>query len=322
MFQGSRFDHPCSWGQDFFHSPVVVLDLFGSIVLEPILWTILIFCLKDFTCYGIHFGNANYNFFRSKPKNYSVIAMFTALNPKRGCSVCREANDEFTILANSYRFSPSYGNSLFFVSVDFDDGPDVFQSVSMLSFIACSFVSCCAKLCITFISPHLIFWGGRISLLLNACDVTVANSNRKNFSIIFWRALVPPTLKKVPPPVHGGMQNGITSFFKQWRTVTAAFQFLLFSRILLRISRSLCNGMKRSFYETYNAARTQFSSSVHAFSRKGQKEARRHVRHTATGIPRGQLGQVDDGPDGNIGKVREIVLSEASSLERVESHLN
>ena len=56
--------------------------------------------------------------------------MFTALNPKRGCSVCQEASDEFTILANSYRFSAVYSNSLFFGMVDFDDGSEVFQSVS------------------------------------------------------------------------------------------------------------------------------------------------------------------------------------------------
>ena len=35
----------------------------------------------------------------------------------------------------------------------------------------------------------------------NACDVTVANSIHKNFLYIFWRALVAPTLKKVPPPM-------------------------------------------------------------------------------------------------------------------------
>ena len=64
-----------------------------------------------------------------KPRNYSVIVMFTALDPKRGCSVCEEASNEFTILANSFRFSSSYTNALFFAVMDFDDGPEVFQSV-------------------------------------------------------------------------------------------------------------------------------------------------------------------------------------------------
>ena len=62
--------------------------------------------------------------------------MFTALNPKRGCSVCEEANNEFNILANSFRFSASFTNSLFFAVMDFDDGPDVFQSVSNVAYLA------------------------------------------------------------------------------------------------------------------------------------------------------------------------------------------
>nr|CAB3267381.1 tumor suppressor candidate 3 [Phallusia mammillata] len=78
-------------------------------------------------------GSKFSTYVKSKPRNYSMIVMFTALNPKRGCSVCQEANDEFTILANSYRFSPSYGNSLFFASVDFDDGPDTFQNLGLNS---------------------------------------------------------------------------------------------------------------------------------------------------------------------------------------------
>lgn len=44
----------------------------------------------------------------------------------------RHANDEFTILANSFRYSPIYSNKLFFVSVDFDEGSDVFQMVGIL----------------------------------------------------------------------------------------------------------------------------------------------------------------------------------------------
>ena len=56
--------------------------------------------------------------------------MFTAMNPSRGCSVCPGARDEFTALANSYRYSSAYGSQLFFGSVDFDEGSEVFQAVS------------------------------------------------------------------------------------------------------------------------------------------------------------------------------------------------
>uniref|UniRef100_F7AM61 Tumor suppressor candidate 3 n=2 Tax=Ciona intestinalis TaxID=7719 RepID=F7AM61_CIOIN len=78
-------------------------------------------------------SNKYSTYVKSKPRNYSMIVMFTALDPKRGCSVCREANDEFTILANSYRFSPAYTSSLFFAVVDFDEGSEVFQSLGLNS---------------------------------------------------------------------------------------------------------------------------------------------------------------------------------------------
>lgn len=46
------------------------------------------------------------------------------------CSVFREANNEYQILANSWRYSQQYSNKLFFAMVDFDEGPDVFNAVS------------------------------------------------------------------------------------------------------------------------------------------------------------------------------------------------
>ncbi|XP_014278780.1 tumor suppressor candidate 3 [Halyomorpha halys] len=68
---------------------------------------------------------------KSAPRNYSVIVMFTALAPARSCSICRHANDEFTIVANSFRYSQTYSNKLFFAMVDFDEGSDVFQMLRL-----------------------------------------------------------------------------------------------------------------------------------------------------------------------------------------------
>ncbi|XP_030383596.1 tumor suppressor candidate 3 [Scaptodrosophila lebanonensis] len=64
---------------------------------------------------------------KNAPRNYSMIVMLTAMAPQRQCQICRHALEEFTIAANSYRFSPIYSNKLFFAMVDFDDGSDVFQ---------------------------------------------------------------------------------------------------------------------------------------------------------------------------------------------------
>lgn len=62
---------------------------------------------------------------KAAPRNYSVIVQFTALSPMRSCAICRQANEEFTIVANSWRYSSSFTNKLFFAMVDFDEGQEV-----------------------------------------------------------------------------------------------------------------------------------------------------------------------------------------------------
>jgi oligosaccharyltransferase complex subunit gamma len=69
---------------------------------------------------------------KSKPKNYSIVAMLTALKPLRQCSVCKQAYQEYEILANSWRYSSQYSSELFFIMVDIDeDGMDVFQQLQL-----------------------------------------------------------------------------------------------------------------------------------------------------------------------------------------------
>ncbi|XP_028816254.1 dolichyl-diphosphooligosaccharide--protein glycosyltransferase subunit MAGT1 [Denticeps clupeoides] len=70
---------------------------------------------------------------RAPPRNYSVVIMFTALQPQRQCAVCRQADDEYQILANSWRYSSAFTNRVFFALVDFDEGSDVFQMLNMNS---------------------------------------------------------------------------------------------------------------------------------------------------------------------------------------------
>lgn len=47
--------------------------------------------------------------------------------------VHRQADEEYQILANSWRYSSAFTNKIFFAMVDFDEGSDVFQMV-MFSF--------------------------------------------------------------------------------------------------------------------------------------------------------------------------------------------
>lgn len=71
---------------------------------------------------------------QSVPRNYSFIVMMTAMAPHRSCMICRQANDEFMITASSFRNSPHFDSKrLYFGSVDFDDGSDIFNSLGINS---------------------------------------------------------------------------------------------------------------------------------------------------------------------------------------------
>ncbi|CAF1000169.1 unnamed protein product [Adineta steineri] len=73
------------------------------------------------------------HYVKTAPRNYSMIIMLTALSPSRSCGICKQAQDEFQIVAQSYRYSSAFTNKLFFAMVDFDDGQDVFQYLKLNS---------------------------------------------------------------------------------------------------------------------------------------------------------------------------------------------
>jgi len=82
----------------------------------------------------IKLSNKNFKeLVKSQPKNYTVIVMFTALQSHRGCAICRQASDEFSLVANSYRYSQFYSSKMFFAMVDFDEGSEAFQSMNLNS---------------------------------------------------------------------------------------------------------------------------------------------------------------------------------------------
>lgn len=98
------------------------------------------------------------DFVKSTPRNYSVVIMFTAMAPQRQCQVCRHASDEFTIVANSFRYSQAYSNKLYFAVVDFDEGSDVFQMVSILfSEMFISIINCLCTVKVEYSSSFYTF---------------------------------------------------------------------------------------------------------------------------------------------------------------------
>lgn len=78
-------------------------------------------------------GNKFRDYVRNSPRNYSMIVMFTALASSRGCAICKQASEEYALVANSFRYSSFYSPKLFFAMVDFDEGPDVFQIMKLNS---------------------------------------------------------------------------------------------------------------------------------------------------------------------------------------------
>uniref|UniRef100_A0A6A7FLU3 Tumor suppressor candidate 3-like n=1 Tax=Hirondellea gigas TaxID=1518452 RepID=A0A6A7FLU3_9CRUS len=70
---------------------------------------------------------------KATPRNYSMIVMFTALATNRQCGICRHASDEYQLVGNSWRYSPTFSNKLFFSMLDFDEGSDIFQQLQLNS---------------------------------------------------------------------------------------------------------------------------------------------------------------------------------------------
>ncbi|VDN02714.1 unnamed protein product [Thelazia callipaeda] len=68
---------------------------------------------------------------RSAPRNYSVIAMFTALSADVNCHVCKPAYDEFYIMANSYRYAYPELKALYFAVVDYEESSQIFQQMNL-----------------------------------------------------------------------------------------------------------------------------------------------------------------------------------------------
>ena len=73
------------------------------------------------------------HFVKSAPRNYSIVVMLTALSQQRDCQICKPANDEYQIVAQSWRYSAQFSNKLFFAMVDFDEAPDVFKMLNTAS---------------------------------------------------------------------------------------------------------------------------------------------------------------------------------------------
>lgn len=64
------------------------------------------------------------------PRDYSVAVLLTALETRFGCTLCREFQPEWDLLAKSWVKGDKNGQSrLLYGTIDFVDGKNTFQSV-------------------------------------------------------------------------------------------------------------------------------------------------------------------------------------------------
>jgi oligosaccharyltransferase complex subunit gamma len=71
------------------------------------------------------------------PRDYSVAVLLTALEARFGCALCREFQPEWDLLSKSWTKGDKQGDSrLIFGTLDFIDGKNTFQSVSIMNNLA------------------------------------------------------------------------------------------------------------------------------------------------------------------------------------------
>jgi oligosaccharyltransferase complex subunit gamma len=73
---------------------------------------------------------------KTSAKNYSVVILFTAIHPQRGCQLCQMAYSEMVVVANSLASQAKNSDKnqkVFLGFVDFDHAPDVFQMMKFQS---------------------------------------------------------------------------------------------------------------------------------------------------------------------------------------------
>ena len=76
--------------------------------------------------------DSTYGQLTSTPRDYSVAVVLTALEARFGCQLCRDFQPEWDLLAKSWTKGDKMAESrLIYGTLDFMDGKNTFQSVSM-----------------------------------------------------------------------------------------------------------------------------------------------------------------------------------------------
>ena len=63
-------------------------------------------------------GNKFRDYVRNSPRNYSIVVMFTALSAQRQCAICKQASEEYQVVANCSTCRGSNYDFYFFYKPD------------------------------------------------------------------------------------------------------------------------------------------------------------------------------------------------------------
>lgn len=77
-------------------------------------------------------NDKSYDDITTGPRNYTVITLLTALDPRFRCDLCREFQPEFELLTKSWLKGHPNSDGLFFSYLDFQLGKATFQKVGCL----------------------------------------------------------------------------------------------------------------------------------------------------------------------------------------------
>lgn len=92
------------------------------------------FHTKALSSTPVKLDDSSYDKLTSTPRDYSVIVLLTALDPRFGCKLCRDMQPEWELLAKSWTNGDKKGESrLVYGTLDFTDGKNTFQSVRLLA---------------------------------------------------------------------------------------------------------------------------------------------------------------------------------------------
>lgn len=91
------------------------------------------FHAKSVSISPVKLDDTSFKRLTSTPRDYTAMVLLTAIDPRFSCTLCREFQPEWDILASSWAKGDKQGDSrLVFGTLDFADGRDTFMSVRVI----------------------------------------------------------------------------------------------------------------------------------------------------------------------------------------------